>query len=301
MTDLLESELLVFDCGGTDQSCPYSASNISQFGRPHRRDDYELVTTVRPNGLPDGSSYVRQFWQLRPGVASRGGFRLENGDREQEYMGASITFNKRLANRWMLRGNFSMSDWDWQVPGGEEEDPTKLLPGNQDGEPVMQGSGTGSGPKGAVYINSNWSYSLNGLYQVAPDRPWGFNVALNASGREGYPIPYFERLGFNQRAGIPTGFTRVQVVDNEQFRLDDVHIFDARAEKEFLFNDFGLTLGVDVFNLTNASTVLQRNHRLRAALTPALIAGNPNAPFGDYVTETTSPRIFRVGARVSFR
>ena len=33
-------------------------------------------------------------------------------------------------------------------------------------------------------------------------------------------------------------------------------------EKEFTFSDFGLTLGVDCFNLFNESYVLQRNHRL---------------------------------------
>ncbi len=41
-----------------------------------------------------------------------------------------------------------------------------------------------------MFINSTWSYSLNGLYQIAPDRPWGFNVAANLNGRQGYPLRY---------------------------------------------------------------------------------------------------------------
>jgi len=63
---------------------------------------------------------------------------------------------------------------------------------------------------------------------------------------------------------------------------------DARVEKEFSFSDFGLTLGVDVFNLFNESYVLQRNNRLGQATS-------------DNVREITSPRIYRLGARVSFR
>ncbi len=127
-----------------------------------------------------------------PGITTRGGIFQTNGDREQEYTGASVTFNKRLANRWMLRGNFSWQDWTWDVPDTENEDRTPLLGGGiNDDDPVLQGSGTGSGSKGGVYINSKWSYSVNGLYQVAPDRPWGFNLAGNLTGREGYPIPYF--------------------------------------------------------------------------------------------------------------
>jgi hypothetical protein len=75
----------------------------------------------------------------------------------------------------------------------------------------------------------------------------------------------------------------------DEFRHDDIHTIDARVEKEFNFSDFGLTLGVDVFNLTNESTVLQRQHRL--GLTGA----------SNYVTEVLSPRLIRVGARLSFR
>lgn len=294
--DILESEALVFDNG----KGAWDPSNINRLGRVHRASDYEKVTSVRPGGLPNGQDYTLEWYRLKSGITSRGGAILLNGDTEQEYKGLAITFNKRLANRWMLRGNASFSNWEWsKVP--TQEDPTLLLgAGNREGNAVLQGSGTGSGAKGAVYINSNWSYSLNGLYQVAPDRPWGFNAALNLTGREGYPLPYFERIGFGAR-GFP-GFTRVQALaDPEAFRLDDIHILDARIEKELTFSDFGVTLGVDVFNLTNEGTILQRSHRLRAPLNAETIRLNPFVPYADYVTEVTSPRIFRVGARFSFR
>jgi hypothetical protein len=303
ITGILENELLVFDCGVGNEGCSYNASNINNPGRRHQRSDYvrvvntPAVPATAPRLTPNGEPYDLVWYQLRPGVESRGGNFLENGDREQEYLGASLTFNKRLANRWMLRGNFTFSDWEWsKVPDSEIEDQTAFLGGGFEGSPVMQGSGLGSGPKGAVYINSAWSYSLNGLYQIAPDRPWGVNAALSLTGREGYPLPYFERINPGVRAGIP-GFTRIQVVDNDEIRLDDIHILDARLEKELTFSDFGVTLGVDVFNVLNQNYVQQRNHRLRVG--PS--ATNPLAPASDFITETTSPRIFRLGARFSFR
>ena len=124
----------------------------------------------------------------------------------------------------MLRGNVTYSDWTWsKVPASSNADPTAAswAAASSEGDAVLQGSGTGSGSKGGVYINSKWSYSLNGLYQIAPDRPWGFNVALNLNGRQGYPIPYFRRVGlptdqyvtgaFGQRAGHqPTGLVPVR-------------------------------------------------------------------------------------------
>jgi hypothetical protein len=295
--DILETDLLVFDSGD-----PWSPANVQSQGRVHRSSDYVPVTVNRPGGLPNGDSYSYTYYRLAPGITSRGGRYLDNGDSEQEYQGASVTFNKRLANRWMLRGNFTVSNWEWsEIPQNSITDPTFILgAGNREGEAVLQGSGTGSGSKGAVYINSNWSYSVNGLYQVAPDRPWGFNAALSVTGREGYPLPYFERLGYGAR-GFP-GFTRVQVVeDPETFRLDDVHMVDARLEKELTFSDFGLTLGVDVFNVFNEAYVLQRSHRLALAPNVTTLGLNPFTPYGDYVTEISSPRIFRLGARFSFR
>ena len=277
ISDIIDNERLVFDGNGS------ALENLDSIGRKHTRNDYQARTLTQV--LPNGESRTVTFYELKPGITSRGGVFVENGDREQEFLGASLTFNKRLANRWMLRGNLSWQDWTWNVPDSELEDPTPLLGGNQDGDPVLQGSGTGSGAKGGVYINSNWSYSVNGLYQIAPDRPWGFNIAGNLTGREGYPIPYFRRQGRN---GIPVP-ANIQVTDSpDEFRTDDIHVFDARVEKEFTFSDFGLTLGVDVFNVLNENFALQRRHQTNIAAT-------------NNVTEILSPRIFRLGARLSFR
>jgi hypothetical protein len=274
--DIINAEMLVFDGN------PYSAANLNNVGRRVRRDDFVLQAneTVR---LPSGD-VVLPVYGLRSGVASRGGLDYYNSGIEQEYTGVSATFNKRLANRWMLRGNFSWQDWTWDVPAGELIDPMQALGAAADGDQVVQGSGTGSGAKGNVFINSNWSYSVNGLYQIAPDRPWGFNVAANLTGREGYPNLYFRRRG---RAGLP-GLTSFQVTDAEDIRNPDIHVVDLRVEKEFTFSEVGLTIGADLFNALNESYVLQRRGQSNLANT-----GN--------VQEILSPRIFRIGARLSFR
>ena len=288
ITDIIEAETLVFNGDA------YSAANVNTIGRRAQRSDYIRCGTAGAPAcltgqLPNGSSYNVPFYVLRSDLSTRNGTFLRNGDREQEYKGASLVFNKRLANRWMLRGNFTYSDWTWsKVPDSENEDPTLLLGGGvQEGDPVLQGSGTGSGAKGGIYINSKWSYSVSGLYQIAPERPWGFNFALNLNGREGYPVPYFRRVFLP--ANYNGASENVQVTSSpDSFRLDDIHIVDARLEKEFTFSDFGLTLGADVFNVFNEGYVLQRNHRLGQTTS-------------DFVREITSPRIIRFGARLSFR
>jgi Carboxypeptidase regulatory-like domain/TonB-dependent Receptor Plug Domain len=296
-TDLLEQERLVFDCGGTARGCATSNANLNNTGRVHRRSDYRQrpgTAGVLSGTRPDGSTYSLPIYELVPGVDSRNGFLLENGDREQDYKGFSLTFTKRLANRWMLRGNVSWQDWTNVNPDSENEDPQEQLAGAngsalKDGDIVLQGSGTGSGAKGNVYINSEWSYSINGLYQVAPDRPWGFNVAANVTGRQGYPAYYFRRFTTSPRTGIPEGGISIPVVNNsDDYRYDDIQVVDLRVEKEFNIKDFGFTVGADVFNATNEATVLQRQGRL-------------NIGTGDHITETISPRIIRLGVKLNFR
>jgi hypothetical protein len=277
--NLLQQDLLVSDDGGLTQ-------------RVSTRADYVLKTVNVV--LPDSSVATVPYYVLRPGVTTNKGLFLHNGDYETEYKGAAVTFNKRLSNRWMLRGNVSYSDWKYNK-AGDRPDPTILLAGGttdgnyvQQGDVVLQGSGSASGAKAFVFINSKWSFALNGLYQIAPDRPWGFNVAGNLTGRQGYPDPYFTRVSGASIA------ENVQVGASDSNRVDNIVDFDTRIEKEFTFQDFGLTLGVDCFNVFNEAFFLQRRDRVFSTTSTSV----RNAGF---VTEVLSPRIFRFGVRLSFR
>src|SRR3954464_9745630 len=217
---ILDAQRLIFD---TDN--PYDPAFLGSVGRPAQSSDYveaDPITVI----APDGHTYTVHYWELRPGVTTRNGFFLTNGDREQEFKGASLTFDKRLSNRWMMRGNVSWQDWRWRIPSSENQDPTDTIAGGVvDGTEVLQGSGTASGPKGNVFINSKWSYSLNGLYEVAPDRRWGFNVAANLTGRQGYPIRYVQRV-FRTTIADNAGAGLDVPVDSspDAFRYPDIHV-----------------------------------------------------------------------------
>lgn len=277
--DILEGERLVFEGDA------FSEANLLLPGRRHTTADYELKE-VRTVTLPDGSTFDVPIHGLVDGISTRGGEFIENSDREREYMGISLTANKRLANRWMLRGNFTWTDWTWDVPDGENEDPNQAFTGSDsDGSTVLVGSGTGSGAKGNVFISSQWSYDINALYQVMPDRAWGFDVSAHLYGREGYAIPFNLRVtpgttGFNSTVNLAAAS------EPDTFRNDDIHVLDFGLQKEFRFDRVGLTLIADVFNVFNNGSVLQRQIRI-----------------GDqagWVHEIVSPQIYRLGARINF-
>jgi hypothetical protein len=287
-SDILQSDALVFDGAPT-----------GLVGRDSRRDDYVLFDHL-VGTLPNGQSFRVPLYRLKPGISTFAGTNLYNGDREQEYLGLSLTFNKRLSNNWLLRGHFTQSDWTWDVPNSAIINPVINTTGSfEDGQTFLAGSGTGSGAKGGIYISPGWSFDISGLYQIAPQRPWGFNVAGNVNGREGYAIPYSVSVpGAVFGDGLGTRTTRVSS-DTDSFRHDDVIIFNGRIEKEFNFGEFGLTLGIDGFNLFNEAYVLQRAITISGRTETGGRAINSNT--GDHVQEIVSPRIFRIGARISFR
>ena len=278
-TGIVENDFLVFDGDA------FAEENLGHLGRPHRSDDYIYRNTTIIG--PDGAPYTVRIGELRPGVSTRNGLLLQNGDREQVYKGVFLTLNKRLSGGWMARGHVSLQDWRWRIPDGANEDQTDDVAGGiKDGSEVLSGRGIGTS-KGNVFISNGWSYSLSGLYQVARSRPWGFNVAAALNGREGYPIRYTQRVF---RATVNTGRpTYIPVTaDTGRFKYPDVHVLDLRVEKDFNVGGLGLTVGADLFNALNEPYVLQR----------ALVLGRPNS---DHVVEVLSSRIIRLGVRFQVR
>ncbi len=124
------------------------------------------------------------------------------------------------------------------------------------------------------------------MYQIAPDKPWGFNVAANLTGREGTPLPYFIRA-----TGALDGIGRdISIVtETDDFRSDDLFVTDIRLEKEFVAaGNVGFTFSIEGFNVFNENYVLQRERRMDGSR-------------ADFLDETLSPRIWRLGVRLNWR
>ncbi len=271
VTGVLEREALVYD-GFTGQV------------RPHRRDDYEAVPAPAVvELLPDGSAASLELFRLRPGIEGTGGFALENGDREQEYRGLTIYAQARDLAGLRLRGQATVGDWRWKVPGSEREDPTPTVPAAFDdgGQVLIPAT---SAERRDVFLSSRWSYDLSAVYAVARYRSWSFDLGARLHGREGYPLPY------HRSVDLGDGLGRRQVLltsEADALRLDDLHLLDLRAEKTFAIDMVKLTLSLDAFNATSSTTVLQRSTQLSTAS-------------GDFVREVVHPRTLRLGLRLSY-
>lgn len=247
--------------------------------------DFRQISTIS-GSLPRGTgSYSVPIYDYLDDIEVHFGDHLENGVRSRDYLGYSLTLTKRLANRWMARGYFMYGNAEWNVPNSyfsrANRNPARGG-GDVDGQLYMTRS-SGSG-KGQRYLQSNWTYNLNGMYQVAPDRGWGFNVSLNLTGRQGSPVGYYDSVSLRD------GAASINVVDDfNGLRLDDVSVIDFRAEKEFsLSGPINLTFGIDIFNLTNEGTGLSYNDRV-------------DISSGGNLADNIAPRIYRLGVRLTWR
>lgn len=248
--------------------------------------DYVADGTV--NGtLPGGGSYSEPVFALTPGLSFTGGDLQRNGSRSVDYVGYSVNFTKRLSNRWMMRGYLNFEDTEWSVPAAFKsfDNPTRDESGADTDGGVYAIQSGGSGNKGDVWLQSSWTANVNGLYQVAPDKPWGFNLAANIFAREGYPLPYFHRTTLSD--GVSRDILVSSALDS--FRAEDVQTVDFRIDKDFAASeDVSLTLSMDIFNALNESFVLQRERQL-------------NGRRADFLDEALSPRIWRLGVRLNWR
>jgi hypothetical protein len=236
-----------------------------------------------------------ECWSRRPGVTLAGGSYLTNGDREQEALGLTAGFTKRLSNQWMARGNFTYTDWTWNVPNSyyDHVDPNNFgdgagttASGDRDGETVAERSG-GSGSKGGIWLSTEWSGNVSGLYQVAPEAAWGFNIGGAFNFRQGYPNPPW--VSVRPADGSTRSLQFLSEIDSR--RNDDVYTLDLRLDKTFALGPVDATVGLDVFNVFNNNEVIQRGRQASTAAT-----SNYN-----YITETISPRVLRAGLTLVFQ
>jgi Carboxypeptidase regulatory-like domain/TonB-dependent Receptor Plug Domain len=248
--------------------------------------DYVLLPTRVTGTLPNGQAYSIANYRLNAALDDPIYYVTTNRpDYHQTYHGVELTATKRWSNRWMMRGNVTLSEWQQHVGANGFVDPTHIVEGDScsscDGDVVASGGGVGG------YINSRWAYSLNAVYEA----PFKLMFGAAVIGREGYIQPFFRRI--NNRDGVG----QKDIMVTEEFgsnRLPDLFNLDLRVARDFaVASGMMLNLSIDLFNVTNERTVLWRDNRMYTA-------NGPDTSENNWIEQLQSPRVWRVGARVRF-
>jgi hypothetical protein len=197
-----------------------------------------------------------------------------------QYKGAELTLNKRLSNKWGARVSVSLNDWTDHFDGT----PVGFLgnPGKTDTDPLLDGGPvsilSGGSGKASFYSSFKWQVYANAIVQL----PASFDLSAQLFARQGGTYP----LSINISGGADS--TKRALVGNvDDVRYGNVVNLDFRLARNAKLGRITISPSVELFNALNTGTVLGR----------ARNAGS--ATFGR-IEEVMSPRIVRIGARVTF-
>ncbi|MEW6321625.1 MAG: TonB-dependent receptor [Acidobacteriota bacterium] len=248
------------------------------------RGDYVQASTLTgtiPNGGPSYSIPV--FSPVAAAVAAGGNSRiLTNFDGySTRFNGVEAQLIKRMSDRWMARisGSWNNATDQYENDVNSLGNPTSL-----DTDPIKSGGqyaprSAGSG-QGDIFVNAKWQINANGVYEL----PWDMDLAGNLFGRQGNPFPVFRvaSLGLD-------GSQRVLISPElDSFRFDNTWNLDLRLAKRFSNDHVNARVELDLFNVFNSNVELQRERN----------AASPNY---FRLNQILSPRILRIGVRLTFR
>ncbi len=246
------------------------------------------VTVTTPQGSFIGQSFSPDSSKVT------GARNLTNRpDYYRTYNGIELSATKRLADKWMMRAAFAYMDWTEHFDGPNAfQNPTRTqnTAGGTSGGPGVDGGQViikSYGSKTDTFYNSKWQFTASALYQL----PHGFDLGASILGRQGYPFVAIMRLPAGDD-GRPNILATPEVDTN---RFDNLWDLDFRlAKRVSLGSKTALRLSVDLFNVLNADTVLQRARTVNASSD-----GGINGSF-NRVNELINPRVARIGVRLEF-
>ncbi|MBK5256546.1 MAG: TonB-dependent receptor [Vicinamibacteria bacterium] len=238
----------------------------------------------------DGRTYTAQTYSANPALVAAGGFgryRTNQDGYSTVFKGLEVTLNKRMANKWRARVALSLNDWTDQFDGtpvsgnpnnAGSGNPTRQdIAGLEDGGQVsVLGGGSG---KAAFYSSFKWQIFASAGVTL----PASFDLSASFFGRQGGILPVILRVGAGSDGTLNALTTGA--VDSERYAA--LKNLDLRLARNARLGRVTVTPSVELFNVFNSGVVL------------GVFRQATSANFRR-VDDLLSPRIVRIGARVSF-
>jgi hypothetical protein len=260
------------------------------------QDDYTAVGTI-PNQVgpyPTKDAAGRPYYLRKAGVPNYYyRYVTERPDYYKDYMGVEVRFNKRLSNRWMLNGSFTLQTEKVHFGKKGYLNPTNIWA--LDGREYAQYMGGGSG-KVSQYVFSRWLFKLSGLYQL----PWDINVSFTFNAREGHVLRERVRIvDYNAPNPLERSIW-VYLTPFGTHRLPTFWNLNLRFEKVVRCGETGrIYIMADIFNLFNQSIVNRRyqmDHGTYYVHSGAFVQSATDG----LINELLNPRVVRLGVRFEF-
>src|SRR6266511_2436212 len=274
---------------GVDHQLLANFAVSASYHRRQHRNGWGIVDLARPANAytpvtrtytdPQRGSQSITVYNLDPTLVNRRDRVITNLDfLESNYNGLSLSFNKRMSNKWQLLGGVT-----WQKhqcfyhtgtftnPGSNPGTTTTLMDFNEPNVLLNRDDSS-------VFIDLPWSFNFSGSYQL----PYDVTLSGKYVARAGDPL-----LRAVAVTGLSQGTEIVWVQPRGVDRTETVTKFlDVRFAKQLRFGSRRLEGTLDVFNLLNANHVLDQTVAIGSTL------GRPS--------RTMTPRIIRFGITTRF-
>jgi hypothetical protein len=247
--------------------------------------------------VTSGGYTVQGYAPPRDLVTSGNGGRIATNmpGYSQNFNGVDMTLTKRLSNKWMgrvaLTYNLFKQHYDsgvvpvngvfgLQGAGSLTASQGNPTPTDRNSlvDDIVASQSAGSGPQ-TYYTSPKWQVYANALVQL----PLNLELSGAVFGRGGQIEPRFLNVSLGS-----DGTTHVLATSTvDAFRYDSVWDLDLRLAENIKLGGATVTLSAEGFNLFNANTTLQVNRQI-------------NTGTSLRINEIMSPRILRIGARLSF-
>jgi hypothetical protein len=163
-------------------------------------------------------------------------------DLDTNFNGADITVNKRLSNRWSMTGGASFG----KTVGDIYFTSTTV-------SQVDLNNPNNTFRRGVIGNDVPWSYRMSGLY----DFPYQISVSATAQYYQGFPDTTTVSVG-NNTVPLTQGTQLLTVDPRGTTRLPAVMSLDVSVRKSWKVGGRSIEPRIDMYNLTNAATILGR-------------------------------------------
>jgi hypothetical protein len=239
---------------------------------------YTPFTFTLPADNPLGLSTVTVYNRDLALASAANNIRDNQDYLNTSYKGVEFTASKRFTDRWQMVAGLTIgkNEGGLNAPTGSGQDSDNDL--NDPNFLLFD--------RGVVGNDSEVAFRLSGSYRL----PWEINLAGSLVSNNGYPavttFAVTRALAAAQGISLTQSSVTVPLTRRGDERLPSVTMLDLRLSRTFRFGDRRFSPQVDIFNLTNADTVVARNNAIGATYL------RPN--------EILSPRIIRFGFSLDF-
>jgi hypothetical protein len=255
----------------------YYRTNRDQFGERNLAVPTSAYTPFSMNVDAPTGQQTLTVYNLPASLASAQDIVRDNQPYlDTEYQGVEVTASKRFTSRWQMVAGFTV---------GRNEGGLNATDG-QSSTADLNDPNTTTFDRGIIGNDSKFGFRLSGSYRL----PYDINLSGSLVSNTGYPeVSTFQvtrAMAAAQGVAMTRASQTLPLTRRGDERLPSVTMFDLRIARSFRFGSRRFSPQLDIFNLGNASTIVNRNIAVGSTY------GRPN--------EILSPRIIRFGFSLDF-